>query len=364
MNILTIIDYLSTSGPSYVAIRTAEALVNAGHKVSFLVLYHDVSIIIDPRITIKTLKLKSTKHYRLKYTKAVHDYVKKLEGTSSIDLILVHLSHSIHLMKTYPHQYVFHYIHNTLSKESTDTYSFIKGQFKLYKLRRQLKGLNLIAVSKGVQDDALNIVKLKPKSIQTIYNPIDIHTIQKLANNNHNIKYQDYIIHIGRFVSQKRHDRLIRAYLQSNINGKLLLIGQGPLKEQSKELVSTLGLTDNVIFHDQLQNPYPFIKNAKLLILSSDYEGLGFVLLEALALQTPIISTDCPHGPKEIFKNYISENLIAIDDEDALARQIHKVYTHPDDYIPDHSCINPFTYTAIAKKFELLIKTTDIDSFN
>ena len=356
MNVLTVIDYLGSGGPSYVAIRTASALINAGHKVSFIVLYNDVSIAIDPAINVITLNLEATKSYRSKYTTYLHNYVHNLEKEEPFDLILVHLSHSIHLLKAYHHTHVYHYIHNTLSRESTDGYSFFKGQLKLFKLRLQHKNLNLIAVSKGVQDDATHVVKIKPKSIQTIYNPINMNAIQTLANKENTMDGKDYIIHIGRFVAQKRHDRLIKAYQKSGITAKLLLIGEGPLKGETEALVKTLKLTDKVLFHNPVQNPYPYIKSAKVLVLSSDYEGLGLVLLEALALGVPVISTDCPHGPKEIFENYNPENLVALD-EDTLAQQIQKVYTTPELYKPDPSCLNPFSYQVIAKAFEKLAKT-------
>ena len=97
------------------------------------------------------------------------------------------------------------------------------------------------------------------------------------------------------------------------------MVGTGELLEASKKLVKDLGIEDKVIFTGFKKNPYPYMKHAKLMVLSSDFEGLGLVILEALALGTPVISTDCPSGPNEILAN---QYLVAVQDVDELASRI------------------------------------------
>src|SRR5690606_41148696 len=101
-----------------------------------------------------------------------------------------------------------------------------------------------------------------------------------------------YIVNVGKFKQQKRHDILIKAYAKANVQEKLVLVGTGELLEASKKLVKDLGIEDKVIFTGFKKNPYPYIKHAKLMVVSSDFEGFSIAILEALALGTPIISTE------------------------------------------------------------------------
>ncbi|MDC0390531.1 glycosyltransferase [Candidatus Thioglobus sp.] len=126
-------------------------------------------------------------------------------------------------------------------------------------------------------------------------------------------------MHVGKFKDQKRHDILIKSYAKSNIKEKLVLVGQGPLEEKSRDLVKKLNIKDKVIFSGFQNNPYPYMKNAKFMVLSSEFEGLGMVILESLALNTPVISTDCNSGPREILPK---KNLTPVNDVNALALRI------------------------------------------
>jgi glycosyltransferase involved in cell wall biosynthesis len=93
--------------------------------------------------------------------------------------------------------------------------------------------------------------------------------------------------------------------------------------------VEELGLQDKVIFKGFNSNPFPYIKNAKALVLSSDFEGFGMVLVEALVLGTPIVSTDCPSGPNEILVDELKPFLSPVGDSEALAKNIKKMVSQP-----------------------------------
>ena len=142
-------------------------------------------------------------------------------------------------------------------------------------------------------------------------------------------EYQDYIVHVGKFKQQKRHDILIKAYAKANVEQKLVLVGTGPLMEESKQLVKELNIEDKVIFAGFQKNPYPWIKHAKLMVLSSDFEGLGLVILEAIALGTSVVSTDCPSGPSEVLA---SVNLSPVREVDILAENIRLALKNPEKY--------------------------------
>ncbi|MBP0556258.1 glycosyltransferase, partial [Mycobacterium tuberculosis] len=91
-------------------------------------------------------------------------------------------------------------------------------------------------------------------------------------------------------------------------------------------LAVDLEISDKVVFTGFKSNPYPYIKHAKCLVLSSRFEGFGRVIAEALAVDTPVISTDCPYGPSELLPK---QNLVPVDDIDALAQLLEQAMANP-----------------------------------
>jgi glycosyltransferase involved in cell wall biosynthesis len=140
-----------------------------------------------------------------------------------------------------------------------------------------------------------------------------------------------YIVHVGRFNRQKRHDRLLKAFARVQANLKLVLLGEGRLETDIRALVGQLGLTQRVLFMGFRQNPYPWIKGAKALVLTSDFEGLPTVILEAISLGTPVVVTDHPGGIREIIAAD-SPSLVPLDDVDGIAAAIDDAVVHPEKY--------------------------------
>ena len=140
------------------------------------------------------------------------------------------------------------------------------------------------------------------------------------------LECQDYIIHVGSFKEAKRHDVLLKAYAQTDQSLSLLLLGKGKLKDEIQQLVLELNLQDKVVFLGFHENPFPFIKNAKFKILTSDWEGFALVIAEALVLGTPVISTDCPSGPSELLPD---NNLMPMSDVEAIAKKVRQAMSNP-----------------------------------
>ena len=207
----------------------------------------------------------------------------------------------------------------------------------------------VICVSKGVKEDFDKVFDSQFPSY-AIYNSIDVDFI-KQKSIEFKSEYSDYLVHVGKFNDAKRHDILIKAYAKSGIDSHLVLVGRGPLKQECEVLVDKLGLNDKVIFVGFQSNPYPFIKQAKLMVLSSGFEGFGMVIAEALALNTPAISTDCPSGPSEILPR---GNLVPTGDVDALANKIVDAVKSPVEYAVNLK--KDFTLEYQAKKYLQLIK--------
>ena len=162
---------------------------------------------------------------------------------------------------------------------------------------------------------------------KVIYNPLNKIEIKKKSQNKikkvfpkTNLK----IINVGRFVDQKDQLTLLKSLnsIKNKINFHLVLLGRGELKQKLLEYIELNDLNNNVKFIDFKTNPYPYIKKADLFILTSKFEGLPNVLLEAISLKKFIISSNCPTGPREILLNGKAGYLFPVGDFKILSKKI------------------------------------------
>ena len=199
---------------------------------------------------------------------------------------------------------------------------------KYFQVRHEYQGKNIIAVSQGVKHDLLTLLRIRPTSIRVIYDPYDIQKIQLLANQPIKVD-EKYIVHIGAFDKIKRHDVLIKAFAKLQDDLFLYLIGEGKEKQKIQKLVKRLGLTKRVRFLGWQDNPYPYVKHAKLTLLSSESEALPRVLIESLIVGTTVVSTDCNFGPREILTGSLKPYLTPVNDVAKLADKIVWALKHP-----------------------------------
>ncbi len=216
--------------------------------------------------------------------------------------------------------------HNTLTSVSSGENDL---RWKLYpSLAHWLYPLadGIIAVSKGVASDLAIATKLPPDSINVIYNPIV--TPDLIEKSRVPLEHPWFrpgeppvVLGVGRLTTQKAFDVLIAAFAQMRKSkpAHLLILGEGEDRPMLEALIRKSGLEQEVSLPGFVPNPYPYFAQAALFVLSSRWEGLPTVLVEAMALKTPIISTDCPSGPREILENGKYGVLVPVDDQSALA---------------------------------------------
>ncbi|WP_158568155.1 MULTISPECIES: glycosyltransferase [Coprobacillaceae] len=191
-------------------------------------------------------------------------------------------------------------IRNYLSLEKP---SFIRK--KLIKFA-SIKADKTVCISKNVEYDMRDFFKIKEEKLCTIYNPVDIEKL--LAMEEDYIFDEDFhhyfnIVTMGRLTYQKGQWNLIYAMkdiIERHHNVRLYILGDGELKNELKELVAKLKLDDHVFFLGFISNAHKFLRECDLFVLTSLFEGLGNVILEAMALGLPVISSDCKSGPREI----------------------------------------------------------------
>ena len=373
-NICFIIDSLSGGGAERVVLNLAKAIDKYGHKVHIIILENKISYEIDSNsfllhvLTSDRLMSKNKFWNKVLLSKKLKNMVITLENQyGAFDLIVSNLEDSDKTSSMAKLNNLYHCYHISMQqflKDKTNHKLFYKRLFRKLKENTRHKNLynnsNMIAVSKGVKEDILNF-GIKPQKIVSIYNPFDIEDIRKKSNEpDENIPKEKYIINVARFSTQKRHDILIKAYAKANIEHKLVLMGttDKPADEDNlsniKNLINELSLEDQVIFTGFISNPYSWIKNADLFVLSSDLEGLANVLVESLIVNTMVVSTDCPFGPSEVLTGDLSSFLSPVRDIEALSNNILRALNDPVHITEDY--IAKFNAKTIAKQYLSLAK--------
>lgn len=360
-NIAIFIDSLGGGGAEKVMLTLASGLKVVGHNVHFFLL--------EPRIEYKESKdffvhilydnishRKSTNWRNIKNTaKDMQVLVDKVASShGSFDLHLVNLDPSSKVVSRCNFNRTFYILHNAMAQELKREAKL--GPIKYWRKLKEKKSYNnkdLIAVSEGVKNEALSGRYIKPKSVIRIYNPNDISAILvKASEINSDIPSEPYLIHAGRVVKQKRHDILFQALaLVPNI--KLVLLCK--YADKAIKLAEKYNVEDRVITPHFQANPYNWLKNAKLLVSSSDFEGLPTTLIESLLCQTPVVSTDCDYGPSEILTGEQAEFLTPLNDPKALANKIIQALASPPKIDFEHINQN-FSVDSAVKSYLSLIK--------
>lgn len=195
----------------------------------------------------------------------------------------------------------------------------------------------VIVNSEGSRNELAEAMLINRKRIKIIPNPLNIHNIRQLAEHTAPAKLESFlqgrpfIVAIGRLENAKGFDVLIEAL--KGIKDRsicLVILGMGSEYQTLKNLIEELSLKDRVLLFGFAENPYSIMSKAKLFVLSSRFEGMPNVLLEAMVLRLPIVATDCPSGPAELLKGGLFGKLVPVNNNKALTnsinKQLHKNY--------------------------------------
>jgi glycosyltransferase involved in cell wall biosynthesis len=216
-------------------------------------------------------------------------------------------------------------LHNTLSEELR---TMAPARRRLFRLTRHLYPLadDFVAVSEGVARDAAELLpRIRPR-LHTVYNPVVHDGLLAAARAPLDHPWlrpgePPVVLGVGRLEPQKDYPTLLRAFraVRDRRPARLVILGEGAGREALTAEVRRLGLADDVALPGFDPNPYAWMARAAVFALSSAWEGLGNVLIEALAVGTPVVSTDCPHGPREILDHGRYGRLVPVGDAAALA---------------------------------------------
>ena len=347
MKILVLHGHLSMGGEERVLLNVLRNLVELNYDVDLLITWnHKENNLFESEIPKKVNyeflfdsyngKNKLIKEiYRIR---AKTTYLKKIEKKIKNEKYDIVIDYSSNLLKYDNFDIkipVFAWIHFSLTFGEKLTLEKIKKYKKQYK-----KYSKIFAITRVMKEEFINKVGIDEKKVELVYNPIDLKLIQKKAENvekkYENYLKQDYFLQVSRLTQQKQPEHLVDIYYklkQAGIKEKLYFIGDGEKKEIIKQKIKEYNLEDDIILLGQIENPYPFFKNAKLFVHTAKYEGLPTVLLESLALGTPVVSYDCPTGPRDILgKNSEYGELISLNDKDMFVEKVLELMNSKEKY--------------------------------
>lgn len=187
----------------------------------------------------------------------------------------------------------------------------------------------IVAVSNGVADDLAVVAALPRNAIRTIYNPVVTPDLQARAFAPLDHPWfapeaPPVILGVGRLAAQKDFSTLIRAFarIRAQRPVRLMILGEGKKRAELEDLADSLGVRDDLALPGFEANPFAYMARASVFALSSLYEGLPGVLIQAMACGCPVVSTDCPSGPMEILQNGSHGPLVHVGDDAEMAKAI------------------------------------------
>ena len=227
----------------------------------------------------------------------------------------------------------------THESNALETLTEGKRAKRLRQIRRYLaRNDGLIAISRGVAEDLAMLTGRSRESIDIVPNPVVQSDVdERAAESVDHSWFQDtkipVIVSAGRLSEAKNFPLLLQAFarLRARTRARLVIFGDGPMRPQLRQLADELGIASEMDMPGFVDNLYAYFARSSLFVLSSRLEGLSNVLIEAMAVGTPVVSTDCPSGPAEVLEHGRLGTLIPLDDVDALAEAMQSSLAAPID---------------------------------
>lgn len=229
----------------------------------------------------------------------------------------------------------------------------------------------IIAVSEGVATSIVGQTSVEREGVSVLHNPIDIHSVRErarepVAHEWFNDDELDVLLFVGRIERQKDLETWLRAFERvhdRNRRVRAVIAGEGSRRADLQRLTDRLGIADVVSIPGYVENPYGYMRRASLFLLSSQYEGLPTVLIEALACGCPVVATDCPSGPREILADGAYGNLVPVGDVTGLADAAEEALNDPIHPNKLRERANEFAPEAVLDDYECFITDHIFDSY-
>ncbi|MBV0902719.1 glycosyltransferase [Haloarcula salina] len=224
----------------------------------------------------------------------------------------------------------------------------------------------VIAVSQGVSDSLVEQMSLREDDVTVLHNPIEIERVRERAHQSVDHEWiedddLDVVLFVGRLDSQKDLQTWLRAFdrvHESRPDTRAVVAGQGPLREELHDSAEQMGISDAVSVPGYVDNPYRYMHRASVFLLTSRFEGLPTVLIEAMACGCPVVSTDCPSGPREILADGQYGRLTPVGDVSEIATAVEKTLDDETDTSALKRRANDFSPAEVLDDYERFIQTS------
>jgi len=347
MKILVLHGHLSMGGEERILLNVLKNLVELNYNVDLLITWdygennlfeNEIPEEVNYEFLFKSYNGKNRIIKEIFRLRKKINYLKKVEKRIKEKNYDIVIDYSSNLLKYKDFDIaipVFSWVHFSLTfgeKLSIEKVEKYKKQYKKYD--------KILAICDTMRDEFIEILGMDTNKVELVYNPINLEIIQKKSENV-NPKYEnylkeDYFLQVSRLTHQKQPEHLVDIYYklkQLGIKEKLYFIGNGKKIELIKQKIKEYKLENDVILLGQIENPYPFFKNAKLFLHTAKYEGLPTVLLESLTFGVPVVAYDCPTGPKDILgKNSEYGELIPLNDKDTFVKKVYELMNNNTKY--------------------------------
>jgi len=309
---------LKFGGAERVALSLAKALKEDGMKVEFLLMSKEGEFLAEAEEHFNVVDLKCNKTYKLP-GKLLAYLIKNKPDVLISSFWKLNLCSCLAKV-LFPNSKLILWEHSPPSKTPfSPTWLYFFSASVLYQFSSKI-----VAVSEGVREDIRHYTIGLSDKLVTIYNPITPPKSALLKSCASKTNNPLLIISVGRLEYPKNPELLLEAFalVIRNIPATLLFVGEGSLRKQLEQLCVDLGVEKHVRFYGFSSRPYEQMIEADLFVMSSDFEGLPTTIIEALFCGLPVVSTDCPSGPRELLMDGKYGSLVPVNDKTTLATAI------------------------------------------
>ncbi len=323
------VDSLTCGGAEKITVILANALVQRGYEVDLLLRWIDGPFLSELAPEIRLLSPGEREKSAFRTVKFLVDYIRtnkplvilpQMEKPSLLALLAGAITGYKNIVPC---------VHTDLT-----TYARLEHRTRRTLLKYLVAvfyrlAIRVVAVSSGTAHSISSLIGRQSPPVDVVFNGFDVEAMRQKAHEDPGIpwlqeKTAPVVISCGRMVEQKGYDTLLRAFaiLRQTIMARLIILGDGPLRTSLEELAQNLKITQDVVMPGYHPNPVACFKHSDVFVLTSKVEGLSNVLIEALIANVPIVSTDCPTGPREVLKNGRFGGLVPVGDAGALAEAL------------------------------------------
>ena len=327
------VDSLAGGGAERVMLNLANEYIKHGYKVDLVLAHKQGDYLDDVDPNIRIIDLSVTRFWTYFFPLIKYFRLEKPDVMLSATTILNLLAIMTKLLSCVKVRLVVSEHINITSFAETGTLQRPKVVKMLIKWFYP-KSDQIIAVSNGAAKSLSQFSGVPLAQIKAIYNGVidseKLHLSQEKVSHEwfgSQQAHEPVIVAVGRLEAQKDYSMLLNAFaiVRKVRNAKLLVLGEGELRAELENKAIKLDINQDVLFYGFESNPFKFLANANVFALSSQYEGLPTVLIEALACGCPVVSTNCPSGPEEILEQGRFGELVKVGDENAFAAALLNV---------------------------------------